>query len=407
MHRYKRLIITAAVIVVLLVLLSLVQAQINNGFRAYLTKRYPERKFSLSAPSIQLFPLRFEVNVYAPEDKVNFTCKAVFSFSKLASTTHSDNGVQTQAAVISPAPLLQIKWLQARVLAAAPVDGATNDAAANDGTTTKEPQADAAATLGADAVAPADGDGAAAATQDNKLDMSVVEPERPDDIVVDSDWQKYLPGQKELLQFSYVYSDNYLEQKQAQTVMESVKPLLQTPDFKDYIDRCSVSVSIKDHEQFVNLSDKELTTTQLMLRFNSKLKTQDEVAARIKLIIDAVNGTGIKDLDAIYFESAALARNEEQFAQLGVTAETWVKTSELATAENSAANASDYAEEQVKETVVVASGYSNDLFYYCFNYNLDFMPINEALIKNGLRIRELHRESIERFGRAWNYNLNQ
>lgn len=379
MHRYKRLIITAAVLVVLLLVLTFVQGRINSGFRSYLAKRYPNYKFSLSAPSIQLFPLRFEVNVYAPEDKVYFTSKAVFSFSKsvseLANTTAEKAAT---GANIQPFNFIS-NFFSPAVQAA------------------EMPSAESASEATAEQVEGAITETAA------ELDMQVVKQEENVPLANDNDWQKYLPSQKELLQFHCIYSDNYLEQRQAQAVMQQVKPLLQD---NKLIDRFSVDVSIKDHEQFINLSEKELTTARLMIRFNKQIRTKDDMLSNIKSIIEQLNSTGITDLDAVYFESAELTRNEEQFAELGVAAETWIKTSELA-GSTADATAADGGEESTQATVVIASGYSNDFFYYCFNYNMDFMPVDETLINNGLRIKELHKESVERFRRTWNYNLNQ
>lgn len=45
MQRYRRLIITSIVVLVLFLGLQAVQAGINSGFRAYLNKTYPNNKF--------------------------------------------------------------------------------------------------------------------------------------------------------------------------------------------------------------------------------------------------------------------------------------------------------------------------------------------------------------------------
>lgn len=84
MQRYRRLIITSIVVLVLFLGLQAVQAGINSGFRAYLNKTYPNNKFVLAKPIVRLFPLRYELSVHDMQDKVDFLAKSTYRLRKPA-----------------------------------------------------------------------------------------------------------------------------------------------------------------------------------------------------------------------------------------------------------------------------------------------------------------------------------
>lgn len=203
------------------------------------------------------------------------------------------------------------------------------------------------------------------------------------------------------LTYEQIYNDNYLAQKQAKLVSENLRPVLTNAEYKQLIDRYSIQVS-----QPISIQGEIVQQEQarLLVRFRSQVKDQTSMTENIQKLVKDVQQLNIEGLAAIYCESAVLPRNEASFAQLQIPAQTWQKTK--AVANNKETTNERVTESQVQATEVVASGYQYDYFCYTFNHNLAFSDLSADLIQNGLRIKELGGESLERFKRAWNYNYN-
>lgn len=313
MRRYRRLLITAIVVFVLLLAIHLVQATINHGFSRYLQSKYPKQTFQLASPVIRLFPLRYELKVYDSQNKFEFLTKSVFSLHKASAQVNE--------------PQVNASEIQAK--------------------NSKE-------------------------------------------------------AKQAVLSFEQVYSDNYLAQKQAKLVSEQLKSTLTNGEYRQLIERYSIQVSqpISVHDEIVQKEQ-----ARLLVRFSSQVKDQATMSSNIQKLLNDLKQLNITELKAVYCESNVLPRNDESFLKLQIPAQTWVQTREITTQSKETEN-EQVVESQAKPTEVVASGYQYDYFCYTFNYNLAFAPLNADLIQNGLRIKELGGESLERFKRPWHYNYN-
>lgn len=203
------------------------------------------------------------------------------------------------------------------------------------------------------------------------------------------------------LTYEQIYNDNYLAQKQAKLVSEKLRPVLTNAEYRQLIDRYSIQVSQPISVQGEIVQQEQ---ARLLVRFRSQIKDQTSMTENILRLVKDVQQLNIEGLAAIYCESGVLPRNEASFAELQIPAQTWQKTKSVANNKETANE--QVTESQVQATEVVASGYQYDYFCYTFNHNLAFSDLSADLIQNGLRIKELGGESLERFKRAWNYNYN-
>ncbi len=105
MRRYRRLLITAIVTFVLLFVLQIVRVGINHGFADYLQAKYPKQEFKLASPVIRLFPLRYELQVYAPDSQVKFLAKSIFSLRKSTAKADAKEAAKKDIAEATPTAL--------------------------------------------------------------------------------------------------------------------------------------------------------------------------------------------------------------------------------------------------------------------------------------------------------------